>query len=50
MVTATDAAGSASVMSSGEGPVEARPPGSKHKPWIEGTKKVGKTVFATDVG
>lgn len=48
MVTATNATGSASVMSSGEGPVEAQPPGAKHKPWIEGTKKVGMTVFVTD--
>lgn len=47
-VTATNAAGSASAMSSGKGLVEARPPGTKHKPWIRGTKKVGKWVTVTD--
>jgi hypothetical protein len=47
-VTATNTAGSASVLSSGLGPVEARPPGVKHKPWIGGAKKVGHTVYETD--
>jgi hypothetical protein len=47
-VTATNAAGSASVLSSGLGPVEARPPGVKHKPWIKGTKTVGQRVYETD--
>jgi hypothetical protein len=43
-VTATNAAGSASAVSSGKGPVEAKPPGIEHKPWISGTKAVGHTV------
>ena len=47
-VTASNAAGSTTVDSSGLGPVEARPPGVKHKPWIEGPKKVGRTVFEAD--
>ena len=46
-VTATNAAGSATVLSSGLGPVEARPPGVKHKPWIAGTKRVGHRVWFT---
>jgi hypothetical protein len=37
-VTATNAAGSASVLSSGNGPVEAKPPEAKHEPRIKGTK------------
>lgn len=44
-VTATNAAGSASAVSQGEGPVEARPPGVKHKPWVRGTKKVGQIIY-----
>jgi hypothetical protein len=44
-VTATNAAGSAAALSSGKGPVEATPPGIKHRPWIRGTKKVGHTVY-----
>jgi len=47
-VTATNAAGSASALSSGKGPVAAKPPGIKHKPWITGTKKVGHTVSEAD--
>lgn len=46
-VTATNAAGSASALSSGLGPVEAKPPGIEHRPWISGTKKVGHTVSET---
>ena len=47
-VTATNAAGSASVLSSGKGPVEAKPPGVTHRPWIRGTTKVWETVSETD--
>jgi hypothetical protein len=47
-VTATNAAGSASVDSSGLGPVEGRPPGPKHLPWIKGTKTVGQRIYETD--
>jgi hypothetical protein len=46
-VTATNAAGSASVLSSGNGPVEAKPPGVRHKPWIGGRKKVGQQIYET---
>ena len=45
LVTATNAAGSASALSSGKGPVEGKPPGVKHAPWIRGTKKVGQSVY-----
>jgi hypothetical protein len=48
LVTATNVAGSASALSSGKGPVEARPPGVKHKPWIGGTKRAWQTVYETD--
>jgi hypothetical protein len=44
-VTATNAAGSASALSSGKGLVEAKPPGVRHKPWIRGAKKVGQTLY-----
>jgi hypothetical protein len=46
-VTASNAAGSASALSGGTGPVEAKPPGIRHRPWISGTKKVGHTVSET---
>jgi hypothetical protein len=36
------------VLSSGLGPVEARPPGVKHKPWIKGPKRAWQTVYETD--
>jgi hypothetical protein len=49
-VTASNAAGSASVLSSGEGPVEAKPPGAREKPWIRGTKKVGQRIYVTGPG
>jgi hypothetical protein len=44
-VTATNAAGSVSALSQGRGPVEAQPPGVKHRPWIGGTKRVGQTDY-----
>jgi hypothetical protein len=44
-VTATNAAGSTSILSSGDGPIEARPPGTKHRPWVGGTKKVGQRLY-----
>ena len=47
-VTATNAAGSASVLSSGLGPVESKPPGVKHKPWIRGKKRLGQSVSEAD--
>lgn len=47
VVTATNAAGSTSVQSSGDGLVEAERPGVKHLPWVRGTKKVGKSLFVT---
>lgn len=47
-VTATNAAGSASVLSSGLGPVEARPPGSTHKPWIRGAETLGQKIYETN--
>jgi len=47
-VTATNAAGSTTVLSSGLGPIEARSPGVRHRPWIGGMKKVGQTVYETD--
>jgi hypothetical protein len=43
-VTATNAAGSGVALSSGLGPVEARPPGLQHRPWIKGTKRVGHVL------
>jgi hypothetical protein len=43
-VTATNAAGSAVVLSNGLGPVAARPPELKHMPSITGTKKLGERV------
>ena len=46
-VTATNAAGSTTVDSSGKGPVESQPPGAKNKPWIAGTKKVGQRIYIT---
>ena len=49
-VTATNAAGSASVDSSGIGPVEAKPPGAKGRPWIRGTKRVGQTLSVLGPG
>lgn len=45
LVTATNAAGSASALSSGKGPVETKAPGVKHAPWIRGTKKVGQSIY-----
>lgn len=47
-VTATNEAGSTSVRSSGEGPVEARRPGVKRKPGIKGATRLGETVSAKD--
>ena len=47
-VTATNATGSASVLSSGLGPVEARPPGVKHRPWVGGKKELGQSVYEAD--
>jgi hypothetical protein len=47
-VTATNAAGSASVLSSGLGPVESKPPGVEHKPWIGGKKRLGQSVHEAD--
>jgi hypothetical protein len=44
-VTATNAAGSAVALSNALGPVAARPPGPKHRPSIEGTKRVGQRLF-----
>ena len=49
-VTATNAAGSASVFSSGDGPVEAKPPEAKEKPWIRGAKRVGQRIYVTGPG
>lgn len=49
-VTATNPAGSTTVDSSGDGPVEAKPPGAKEKPWIRGTKKVGQTLSVLGPG
>lgn len=46
-VTAANAEGSASALSTGTGPVEAKPPGAKHKPRIKGTAKVGQRVYET---
>jgi hypothetical protein len=43
-VTATNAAGSTSALSDGDGPVEANPPRAKNRPWIRGTKKVGQRL------
>jgi hypothetical protein len=45
VVTATNPEGSASALSTGTGPVEAKPPGAKHKPQIKGTAKVGQRVY-----
>lgn len=47
-VTATNAAGSTTVMSSGLGLVEGKRPGVLHEPWIQGTKKVGQRLEETD--
>ena len=44
LVTATNAAGSASALSTGTGPIEAEPPATTHDPRIKGTKKVGQRV------
>lgn len=49
-VTATNPAGSTTVDSSGNGPVEAKPPGPKETPWIRGTKKVGQTLSVLGPG
>jgi hypothetical protein len=49
-VTATNAAGSTSVLSNGDGPVEARPPWAKEKPWIRGTKRVGQRIYVNGPG
>lgn len=49
-VTATNPAGSTTVDSSGDGPVEAKPPSAKEKPWIRGTKKLGQTLSALGPG
>lgn len=48
LVTATNSSGSTTIMSSGNGLVEAKRPGVKHVPWIRGTKKLGRTVAVTD--
>jgi hypothetical protein len=48
-VTATNAAGSTSAISEGDGPVEANPPRAKNRPWIKGTKKVGQRLYALGV-
>lgn len=44
-VTATNGAGSASALSQGKGPIEAKPPGVRHRPWVRGTKKVGQSLY-----
>lgn len=49
-VTATNADGSASAVSSGKGLVEGRAPGAKAKPWVRGTKKVGHTIYEVGPG
>lgn len=46
-VTAANAAGSATALSNGLGPVVAKAPQSKHKPSIKGAKKVGRRVYET---
>ena len=45
LVTATNAAGSASALSTGAGPVEAKPPAAEHEPRIKGAKKAGRRVY-----
>jgi hypothetical protein len=46
-VTATNAVGSTVALSNGLGPVATKPPESKHKPSVKGTKKVGQRVYET---
>jgi hypothetical protein len=46
-VTASNAVGSTVALSNGLGPVAAKPPESKHKPSVKGTKKVGQRVYET---
>ena len=47
LVTATNAEGSATALSTGMGPVEARPPATTHGPRVTGPKKVGRRVYET---
>lgn len=44
-VTATNAAGSAAVLSNALGPVAGRPPGLRHRPSIKGTKRAGGRIY-----
>lgn len=46
-VTATNAAGSAVVLSNALGPVAAKPPGVRQRPSIKGVQKLGRRVYET---
>lgn len=47
LVTATNAEGSATALSTGAGPIEAQPPATTHAPRVKGPQKVGRRVYET---